>query len=269
MSKLFYWLLTLRIASILFLISPLGPLFTNVNDGFSPLKITSHLPYRKDWEVSPPSQEVHQALTQSYSYLGKGAQSYAFVSEDGLYVIKLFKHQHLKEPIWNRYLPKNTRRASAYRKQFKLETLFNSYKIAYEELSQETGVLFAHLNTQDKLTTTLFIDMMGRSYALDLGKTTFVLQRRAQLITQAMQNAGPKEAKLIYDQAMATVLSRCQKGYIDTDPAFIQNWGVTDSGDVIQIDAGRVMKKENFSVEERVRQETAQLDTWCKENLGW
>jgi len=270
MSRLFWWLLTLRVVSIIFCISPLAPLFTNINDGFALSKITSNLPYRADWEVSPPSAEVTEALKQNYSYLGKGAQSYAFASADGHYVLKLFKHQHLKEPFWNHALPQQKRRASAYRKRTKLETLFNSYKIAYEELSQETGVLFAHLNTNDNLSIeTTIVDMMGRRHPLDLDKTTFVLQRKATLITKAIQSATPAKAQQIIHRAIETTISRCKKGYIDTDPAFIQNWGVTADGTVIQIDAGRVVKKDNFPLQERVSQETAQLRQWCDKNLIW
>jgi len=41
-------------------------------------------------------QELAQILNQKFSYIGKGAQCYAFVSDDQLYVLKFFKFKHLK-----------------------------------------------------------------------------------------------------------------------------------------------------------------------------
>ena len=44
-------------------------------------------------------QLLEPIFAQRFFYLGKGAQSYAFSSEDGVFVLKFFKFKHLK-PNW-------------------------------------------------------------------------------------------------------------------------------------------------------------------------
>ncbi|MBS0605157.1 MAG: hypothetical protein JSS60_09020 [Verrucomicrobia bacterium] len=42
-------------------------------------------------------REVDRILTQKFTYLARGSQAFAFISEDGKYVLKLFK-QHKWHP---------------------------------------------------------------------------------------------------------------------------------------------------------------------------
>src|SRR5258706_12163985 len=78
------------------------------------------------WELSPLSaqekENIDKILTEPFSFLGSGGQCYAFVSKDEKYVLKFFKQKANPCP------------------------LFNSCKIAYETLKEETGMLALHLN---------------------------------------------------------------------------------------------------------------------------
>lgn len=48
-----------------------------------------------DWELPPltfeEQQEVERILSQKFTYLARGSQAFAFISEDGKYILKLFK----------------------------------------------------------------------------------------------------------------------------------------------------------------------------------
>src|SRR5688572_10653905 len=54
---------------------------------------------REEWIFNESTDEefkISQILNQEYTYIGKGAQCYAFGSQDGKYVLKFFKFKHLK-----------------------------------------------------------------------------------------------------------------------------------------------------------------------------
>src|SRR3569832_1407459 len=65
---------------------------------FTIARITSDLKFHPEWEVNNTQEkEAQKALAQPYRFLGKGAQSFVFASEDGQWVIKFFRHHHLKK----------------------------------------------------------------------------------------------------------------------------------------------------------------------------
>jgi len=259
-----------------------APYVSNYNDGFAIGKISSTLTGQPAWEVAPlapeAQQQIERILDQRFFYLGKGAQCYAFASHDGCYVLKLFKHQHLAFPGWFMQLPlppalDRLRHASAERKQKKIETLFQSYKIAFEHLSEETGVIDVHLNKgYCHSRPVILVDKLGHQHSLGIGNFEFVVQKKAdpltQKIIQLMEAGNVASAKTIVQNAFALVYQRCRKGFIDTDPAFLQNYGV-DGLQVIQVDAGRIQYDEGLlrnpqRQHERTLEETRQLLSWCQ-----
>jgi len=67
-----------------------------LTDGFGPTNITSNLPYHSKWDVTIEQEDIEeaeQALFQPYHYLESGSQSFVFISEDGEYILKFFKHK--------------------------------------------------------------------------------------------------------------------------------------------------------------------------------
>src|SRR5262249_60872628 len=114
------------------------------------------MPHHKEWEIpalqNDEKQKLNAILSQKFSYIGKGAQSYAFSSADNQYVLKFFKFKHLT-PHWFVELfppfpPFSTyRETQAVRKQRKLMGVFEGYHLAYEVHKQPSGLIYAHLNT--------------------------------------------------------------------------------------------------------------------------
>src|SRR5690554_3870630 len=92
----------LTVILVLLLISAgVGKGLYSVKDGFSSRRIQS-LPYLADenWD-----EETQEALKQTFHYIGRGRQCFAFASSDGKYVLKLPRTDIYKIPLWARFLP--------------------------------------------------------------------------------------------------------------------------------------------------------------------
>lgn len=224
-------------------------------DGFALYKILSSLPYHEEWEPRSSSPvELSQILGQPYYYLAKGAQSYVFVSEDGQTVIKFFRLYHLSPPAWMTAVtmpmplqPLKVRKM--IEKGNELQKDFISYKIAYEEMKEETGLIYLHLNKTSHLNKRLKIyDKIGIAYELDLDQMEFLVQKRATLVYPAidgfMKTGQAPVAKEAISALVGLLHLRCEKKIFDKDPDLNTNFGFLGSLPV-QIDIGR------FRFEER------------------
>lgn len=226
-------------------------------DGFAMNKIRSTLPHRAEWETKPLSsleqEELSHVLDQPYYYLAKGAQSYVFTSADGKSVIKFFRIYHLTPPLWVSALsfplplmPLKIRKVLDKRQE--LEKDFESYKIAFEEMKEETGLLYMHLNKTKRLNKQLTLyDKIGIAHQVDLDEMEFLVQKRATLvypaIDQLMKTEGPEAAKEAISALVRLLMQRCEKGILDKDPDLNTNFGFLDKTPV-QIDIGRFRREE-------------------------
>ena len=171
--------------------------------GFAVSKICSNLPYRQEWEVDPltPEEKANalKALEQPFHFLAKGAQSYAFVSEDGQFVVKFFRIHHLRPPFWiSRFtFPLSLMSYKIQKMLAKDEELFTdfmSYKLAYEKLKEETGLIMLHLNkTADLQQKIKIIDRLEIVHELDLDKMEFLLQKKGSLVYPSIQEIVERE----------------------------------------------------------------------------
>ncbi len=230
----------------------LGRLYFAVTAGFTIGNITSTLAYDPHWDTHALSSDekhaIEQALNQEYVYLGRGCQAYVFASLDGNYVIKFFKYQRFRTQRWIdlfTFLPSVNayQQEKAIEKQTKLHKVFRSWKIAYEYLKEQTGVVFVHLNKSTDWSKQIVIrDKLGLTHQLDLGQMEFLLQRRANMLCptlEAMMNEGQeKQSYDVLDRLVAMLLSEYAHGFADNDHALMQNTGVLD-GNPIHIDVGQ------------------------------
>lgn len=209
----------------------------NQTGKFTVLRITSNLNYNPAWEVAPLSSEeqakIHKILSQPYSYLSKGVQSFVFASQDGQYVIKFFRHDHLSPPFWR------SKKETRHHKDFL------SYKMAYESLKQQTGLVFLHLNKSGLDQTLDLVDKIGIHHPLPLGRYEFLIQKRASLLYNALdemiQSNRLDDAKETLTKLVRLLAHRSQLGISDKDPDLNTNFGVIGT-DPIQIDVGRFRK---------------------------
>jgi len=77
-----------------------------------------------------------------------------------------------------------------YRRQ-NLFSIFRAHKLAYTEIKADTGLIYIHLNKSDHLKTQLkVVDRLGRTHHIDLDKTEFIVQEKAELIFHAFKKTS-------------------------------------------------------------------------------
>lgn len=257
-------------------------LYYRTTDGFALKHIRSNFSFNDRWQTRILSDEEktlsNQILSQKFSYLGKGCQSYVFESEDGRYVLKFFKYQRLKEREWlknfsfipfvDAYQLKKNRRKCAKR-----EGVFNSWKLAFDHLSQETGVLFVHLNKSDHLKRTVHIvDKVGVSYFLWIDDYEFMIQKKVRMlcdeIDDSMKNKNVDYANSLLKTLVSRVISEYSRGFADNDHALMQNTGVFE-GEPIHVDVGQFVQNDQVKDPSFYMQElytkTYKFRVWLRE----
>lgn len=233
-------------------------------DGFSRYKISSNLTFQPEWETPRLSlreqESLSKILNQPYRYLAKGAQSYVFLSDDGKYVLKFFRIYHLQPPFWVTHLRwpwflQSYKMDKILKKLDELHKDFASYKIAHDELKEETGIVYLHLNKTDYLKQTLtFYDKIGIKHQVALDQMEFLVQKRAELVYPALakmvESEGLENAKEALSQLVSLLCLRCQKGIHDKDPDLNTNFGFIGHTP-LQIDVGR-FRIENGNLQEQM-----------------
>ncbi len=219
------------------------------------------------WQTDTPDIEnlikINQSLSQPFYFLGGGMQSFAFVSEDQRCVIKFFKHKTA------------LRRKGRFRPHVPyLPSIFQSYHTASTLLSEETGILYAHLNKTKGLHGRIrLFDKMGSAHEIALDDTEFVLQRRAELLCPALRKemecgdviAAKAKLKSLFD-LYKSIYSKGVKNY---DSCIRRNFGFVD-GKAVLIDAGALLfderVKDSATAQRDILQKGANLEKWLKKH---
>lgn len=232
-------------------------------DTFTLSAISSNWPYAEEFATreltTSESKQLESALNQTYVYFGCGGQAYALFSGDGNYVIKFFKQRLFRPPYFLNTLPLPGK-LNAYRKKRnwkrrdKQNRDFFSYKVAFEELQEETGIIYTHLNKTDHLKKSIeVIDRLGIHHKINLDNFDFVVQKMAvrvyDRINQLMADGKVEEAKSSLGSVFKLISTRAKKGYRDRDPNIRTNCGFI--GDkAIKIDVGRFVISEEMKTKE-------------------
>lgn len=260
-----------------------GRLYYRLTGGFTLNNITSDFSYQPQWEVRPllpgEQQELRKALDQPYVYLGKGCQSYVFLSKDDRYVIKFFKYQRYRLLPWLAYFPPlpavvKYREEKLEKKWKKLDGFVKSWKLAFENLKEETGLLYVHLNKKEEGGHPLtIIDKMGHQHLVDIDQMEFCIQRKATLLCDTLlefRNAGDLTgARSLIHQLLNLILSEYARGYADNDHALMQNTGVAQ-GRPVHIDVGQFVFnpaiKEPTLFHQELFTKTYKFKMWLREH---
>lgn len=215
-------------------------------------------PYEPLYDARPltfvEQQEVDKALSQNYTYFGCGGQAYVFFSADGKYALKFFKQRHFREPTHLNYIPfiKKYRDLKYAKRKKKVQGEYGSYKLGFDQLPEETALVYIHLNKTSHLKKSItYIDKLKVEHEIDLDKTDFILQRRAELvhdkINRQMTSGDLEGAKQTISSIVDLIVTRCKKGYSDKDPNIATNCGIFNNR-AIKIDVGR------FAIDPRMQQ---------------
>jgi len=227
--------------------------------GFRFYEILSDRNYDSKWDTETLSDheldEIRNLLNQPFHFLGGGGQCYAFESLDGSVVLKFFRHDYLRpeallrkisfpsflEPLKQTML--NLRSSSVGR-------CLAGAKIAFEELKEETGMLYVHLNKTEGLFQTLtFTDKIGVKHTIDIDKTEFTLQKKAELIFSKIEReirmGNKQNAKMCIKAFFEAMIFCAKKGILDQDTAIRRNFGFINEKAVF-IDTGSLIKDESI-----------------------
>jgi hypothetical protein len=221
------------------------------------------------------NREAEEALQQTYRYLGRGRQCFAFVSEDGKYVLKFPRTDIYKTPFWVKALPFSSYREKLEKNHQIRETfILNSFQLSLNELKKQTGLIATHLGQSEPRGKVLkIVDAMGYKYHLPLHKTLFVLQHKHPLLMQsfcsAFKEGKKEEAEKILDSLLQVIEERAQKGILNRDRSFLKNYGF-DGETAYQIDIGSFFKDPRLdlqtSYEKSIRDSTDPIREWVCEH---
>jgi len=234
-----------------------GRLYFKVTDGFRIVHISSNFPPDPRWdtrELNPDEKEqLDGVLSQTFTYLGKGCQSYVFLSEDGKYVLKFFKYQRFRPQCylrWFSFIPSvdSYLQRKICQKSVKLDLLFESWRTAFDSLQKETGLIYVHLNPTSHINKELtLVDKIGCQHQVDLDTMEFLVQKKAAMLCPTLDamiaNGKDAEAKRLLTSLIRMLVSEYKRGFADLDHALMQNTGVLD-GRPIHVDVGQFIKDE-------------------------
>lgn len=238
--------------------------------GFSP---------NPDWDVSV-KEPPRELLQQPFTFLGKGVQCYAFESADKTVVLKLFKHYHawpsnsvLRELSLPSFL-ENKRKQTLLARYERVHAIYSSCKIAMEEMPEETGMLYLHLNPTSHLNQKLtFFDKLGIRHEINLDTTPFLLQKKGvvafEKLSLLMKEGQVEKTKQAISSLLQLIVRRCEKGIVNTDPIVRRNMGYIGET-AIEIDTGSFVKnafcKKPYEIKREVFFETLELKEWLEKH---
>lgn len=261
----------------LFLLLLLSPLLSygirKLTLGFTLYAIESRIPISKPLSYLDPSFDP-KILDQHFFLFNTGAQAFAFISEDGEYILKFFKGHHYETQPWvhlapDFIIPKRAKRAD---KRLIRDTI--SYAIACHELQNESGLIAMQLGSNDLINKTIkLVDNSGTSYSLDLKHNDFILQKKAKLLYPYLQELIEKKDDIQARQAIQSLLALMvqinNKGIYDEDSKIHRNAGFVNNRPIF-IDVGRFAwlekTKDPAFQYQNLLHETRTFKIWLKEN---
>ncbi len=227
--------------------------------------------------------QLEKILQQKFVFLGKGCQVYAFVSDDGRYVLKLLKLHRFRSPFRKFFKAAVLKRGFATqedeikdlqnRQKKRLFSAFTNYRLAMDALKEETALVYAHFNPEFKLPKIQVQDRLGRCFWLDLNKTFFLIQKKARELKAQLlflrQKQKTEEAKKIIDWSVAHLKRRLNCQIFESDQSgYVRNLGLLNEK-AISIDVGNFKQRKEASKEELITEYKCCLNrlySWAEKN---
>lgn len=244
-------------------------------------KIQFDWPQEKTWEMFPLSPNerafIQQLFSQPFSYLGKGARTFSFVSQDGKYVLKFFKYRyHL--PHWAvRWLPPIFPCHSYRQRKMQKTPLYqvlNGYKVAYDHDPLGTGLLTIHLNlTKGEYPSLIVKDKQGKAHQVSLDETRFILQKKVveliPLLDECLKKGEARLATHRLCQVLDLYLFYYQQGLNDLGVGILKNNGFL--GDrPIHFDVSKMIvdekMKDPLCQKEQFKKIIGKVEEWLEKN---
>lgn len=222
-----------------------------------------------------PEERLAQLLAQPFDYLGSGAQSVAFVSRDGRWVLKLLHYKLVNPPPWLFLVERlrwNKRRTS---RLDELRNQFEAYRLVAAASPELAGIVHLDFRLGDAPHRLVSVyDRMGFHHRLDLSRLSWLLQERLvaaegrirqQLIDGETEAANSSLAAI--DQL---IVKEGQLGLYDRDKGMIHNTGFDPQGQLRHFDIGCLLPLPEGAEGEKLLAEhrsavAERLRRWLKE----
>ena len=235
-------------------------------DGFSMQRIR----FPHDSTKSYSTQIDPQILKQPFHYLDCGNQCFAFVSEDGQYVLKFFKYANPPVPHFLTQIPLINKlkalRPHRYEKAlWKQRRDFEGYQLAYDHFREETALLAVHFHLSQTPLCAELTDKLHITHKLDLKTTPFILQKKASPIYKQLQLWGPEEKKEGIISLVQLLKKRIALNLKDDDVHFYSNFGFVGKA-AVQIDPGHFTSGSYQNPELELKTLLQPLIRWCQKN---
>jgi len=221
-----------------------------VMHGFTVLDLQLQPP--KNFKYTPKGHpSVQKILNQPFKFFSFGGESYIFCSDDGLWVLKVFKKHRLYPYTQLNFLKKFAFvHALLEKRQQSYARFWQSLKIQSELQEDLTQIGYIHL--PDKLTDpypATLVDPIGIAHSIDLSQIPFVLQKKGQLFSEQFDyQVTLKDQRAILKSALDFYYKLYTKGYKLWDMAPKRNLGfyhdqpfLIDTGSIAPIE-----KRESF-----------------------
>ncbi len=186
-------------------------------------------------------KEASIPIDQNYHFLGKGRQSFAFVSQDGKTVLKFFNKNYFQMPWYSFALP--NKEDEQKKRNLRKKYFSEGYAIAEKYLQEQTAILYVHYGKTQNLPKVKVKDQANRIFTIDLNQVPFVLQRKGEPLFSSLQKIYEQEGKDAFisaiDQYLNLVNLRISLGIADGDHDIQHNYGFLD-GKPFHLDPGRL-----------------------------
>ncbi|MBM3207929.1 MAG: hypothetical protein FJZ57_04915 [Chlamydiae bacterium] len=210
-------------------------------------------PYEHFSISSEEKMKIDEILNQKFFYLGNGKQMTAYLSQDGKYVLKFYNPRSFVKREWFASWKKLKQMitlkffADAYfNRKERIARLARRNKLAFLELKEETGTIYAHFNDSTQLDKIIQIQEKNGSYSsINILRYPFVLQKKVNIASEYLsflvRGGDFEQAKQVVYSLANLFINRSKKGYTDRIQTLHNNYGFID-GEAVQIDVGRIVK---------------------------
>lgn len=210
------------------------------------------------------SDDLKEILSQKFTYLSEGRQSYVFQSHDEKYVLKFFKRKYMEIPWYAKlfWLPKEMAEKKALRRKF-FET---SYSLAEKFLKEETALLCVHLQKSEGLPKLFLKDKASRDFSINLNSVPFILQKKGMPLSKMMQDLDTESIDRLSSEFVSLVKKRAKLGIQDKDHDIENNYGYIE-GQLFHLDPGRLIQVSEESSDQAEADNLRIFKKWVKKRF--
>lgn len=221
-------------------------------------------PYVHKWEGRllnlQEEKRLDEILSQRFQYMNAGTQSTVFISEDGKYILKFFKQRQFtpraSKNTWSIPFFARWRKEKQEKKYaLKRDKIFSAYKVSFDRLSKQTGVIYVHFNSGRLKRSIQLENNVGQLLTVRLDDWDFVIEQRAEPLPKFLESLLKKGDVHAAEEAISSLLDLhrifFEKGMRNRDIEFASNYGFIDGAPVL-FDVGRLLPAVGWEGREKV-----------------